>query len=133
MFLNDYFKNVPWAVCLLVDLAGGVGSPADELRRLEPESDLVLGTQDGIGAVAHVATDIDGVVTADGARKGVCGVGGTKKHTAALHHVLPFPHHADNRARREVLHKVIVEGLGGEIDVVALGHLGSGLQHLEGD
>lgn len=50
----------------------------DNVTVLEPESNLLLGVLDGVGAVADVAADIDGVVTTDGARGGGEGVGGTE-------------------------------------------------------
>jgi hypothetical protein len=42
--------------------------PALDLLRLEPESDLLLGTLDTVGAVADIATNIDGIVSSDGTR-----------------------------------------------------------------
>lgn len=44
----------------------------------EPESNLLLGVLDGVGTVADVAADIDGVVATDGARGRGKGVGGTE-------------------------------------------------------
>ena len=49
-----------------------------DLTLLEPESDLLLGVLDAVGAVADVAADIDGVVTADGTWLGGKRVGGTE-------------------------------------------------------
>jgi hypothetical protein len=43
---------------LLVDPVVGGLLPALELLRLEPESDLLLGRLDGVGAVADVAADV---------------------------------------------------------------------------
>jgi hypothetical protein len=43
---------------LLVDPVVGSLLPGDELLRLEPEGDLLLGVLDGVGTVADVATDI---------------------------------------------------------------------------
>ena len=63
---------------LLVDPVVGGLLPALELLRLEPESDLLLGRLDGVGAVADVAADIDGIVATDGARGRGKGVGGTE-------------------------------------------------------
>jgi hypothetical protein len=50
-----------------------------DLTLLEPESDLLLGVLDAVGAVADVAADIDGVVTTDGTWGGGEGVGGTEE------------------------------------------------------
>ena len=49
-----------------------------DLVRLEPQRDLLLGTLDTVRAVADVSTDIDGVVTSDGAWVGCKRVGGTE-------------------------------------------------------
>lgn len=51
---------------------------ADNITLLEPESNLLLGVLDGVGAVADVAADIDGEVTTDGAGGGGKGVGSTE-------------------------------------------------------
>jgi hypothetical protein len=63
---------------LLVDPVVLGRLPAEDLTLLEPESNLLLGVLDGVGTVADVAADIDGVVTTDGARGGGKGVGGTE-------------------------------------------------------
>lgn len=42
--------------------------PADNLALLEPQSNLLLGVLDGVRAVADVATLVESIVTADGAR-----------------------------------------------------------------
>lgn len=41
------------------------GLPGLDLTLLEPESNLLLGVLDAVGAVADVAADIDGEVTTD--------------------------------------------------------------------
>ncbi len=66
------------SLSLLVDPVKLGGLPADEVLLLEPESNLLLGVLDGVGAVADVAADVDGEVTTDGARGGGKGVGGTE-------------------------------------------------------
>lgn len=63
---------------LLVDPVELGGLPGDDLTLLEPESNLLLGVLDGVGAVADVAADIDGVVTTDGTGGRGKGVGGTE-------------------------------------------------------
>jgi hypothetical protein len=50
-----------------------------DLTLLEPESDLLLGVLDAVGAMADIAADIDGVVTADGTWGGCKRVGGTEE------------------------------------------------------
>jgi hypothetical protein len=64
---------------LLVDPVGLGASPVDDLTLLEPEGNFLLGVLYAVGAVAHVAADIDGEVTADGARGGSKGVGSTEE------------------------------------------------------
>ena len=51
---------------------------ADDIILLEPEADLLLGVLDRVGSMADVSTDIDGVISADGARGRCEGVGGTE-------------------------------------------------------
>lgn len=53
--------------------------PGLNLSLLEPESNLLLGVLDRVGAVADVASDIDGKVATDGTWEGGEGVGGTEK------------------------------------------------------
>ena len=63
---------------LLVDPVELGGLPGDNLTLLEPESNLLLGVLDGVGTVADVAADVDGVVATDGAGRRGKGVGGTE-------------------------------------------------------
>lgn len=63
---------------LLIDPVELGSLVADDITLLEPESNLLLGVLDGVRAVADVAADIDGEVTADGAGGGGKGVGGTE-------------------------------------------------------
>jgi hypothetical protein len=68
---SDFFS-----LSLLIDPVKLSALPADDIAVLEPESNLLLGVLDAVGAVADVATDIDSVVAADGAGgrgKRVCG------------------------------------------------------------
>lgn len=58
-----------------VELAGFVGL---KLLWLEPQSDLLLGRLNSVGAVANVSADIDGIVTTDGTWGGGKRVGGTE-------------------------------------------------------
>lgn len=48
---------------LLVDPLGLGGLPADDVALLEPESDLLLGVLDAVGAVADVAAGLEREVT----------------------------------------------------------------------
>ena len=119
--------------CLLVDPDLGVGLVGHELLGLEPEGDLAVGALDAVGAVADVASDVDGVVAADGAGERVGGVGGAEENAAALDDVEALPDHTDDGAGGEVLAETAVEGLSGEVNVVGLGLLEGGVDHLEGN
>lgn len=47
-----------------------VGLPVDELGRLEPKGDLLVGGVNGVRSMDHVSAHVDGEVTSDGARLG---------------------------------------------------------------
>lgn len=94
--------------------------PALDLTLLEPESDLLLGVLDAVGAVADVAADVDGVVTTDGARGGCKRVGGTEDGTASLDGVTALPDHGADRARVHVGNEAGEERLVGQVGVVLL-------------
>lgn len=76
--------------------------PLEELRGGEPEVDLLLGVLDGVGAVADVAADVQGVVATDGAGSGGQGVGSTQDGTAGLDGVLALPDHGADGAAQHV-------------------------------
>lgn len=65
-------------LCLLVDPVELSGLVALDLLWLEPQSNLLLRALNRVGTVADVATDIDGIVTSDGARGRSKRVGGTE-------------------------------------------------------
>jgi hypothetical protein len=135
--------------------------PALELLRLEPESDLLLGRLDGVGAVADVATDVlcakqyllvtlnlrkglagsnscnrtttyNSVVTTDGARLRGKGVGGTEDDTAGLDGVTALPDHGADGAGGHVGDETGEERLAGEVGVVGLEVLLGGGDELDG-
>lgn len=64
---------------LLVDPVERVRLVLLNLALLEPQSDLLLGVLNAVGAVADVAADVDGVVATDGARGRGEGVGGAEE------------------------------------------------------
>lgn len=66
------------SLLLLVDPVELGSLVGNGLTVLEPEGDLLLGVLDGVGAVADVAADIDGVVATDSARGRGKRVGGTE-------------------------------------------------------
>ncbi len=63
---------------LLVDPAVLGRLPADQLLRLEPESNLLLGVLDAVGSVAHIPAGLQGVVATNSARSRGKRVGGTE-------------------------------------------------------
>ena len=105
----------------------------DDLALLEPESNLLLGVLDGIGAVADVAADVDGEVATDGARGGGKGVGGTEDGAASLDGVTTLPDHGADGARQHVLDQTGEEGLALEVGIVVLEVLLAGSDELDGN
>lgn len=117
---------------LLVDPVVLGRLPAEDLTLLEPERNLLLGVLDGVGTVADVAADIDGVVTTDGARGGGKGVGGTEDGAASLDGITALPDHGADGARVHVLNQTLEERLLGEVRVVVLEVLLAGSDELDG-
>lgn len=72
---NRARRNRLW---LLVDPVELGRLPALDFLRLEPQSNLLLCALNTVGAVADIATDVNGVVTADGTGGRGKGVGGTE-------------------------------------------------------
>lgn len=105
----------------------------DDIAILEPEGNLLLGVLDGVGAVADVAADVDGVVATDGAGGGGKGVGGTEKDTTGLNGITALPNHGADGARVHVLNETSEEGLVLEVGVVGLEVLLAGGHELDGD
>jgi len=118
---------------LLVDPVKLCRLPAHKLLRLEPKGNLLLRALDGIGAVADVAADVDGVVAADCAWGGGERVGGTENGAAGLDDFTAFPDHGADRARGHIGNETREEGLGGEVFVVLLEMLLGGAHELDGD
>lgn len=80
----------------------------------------MVGGLDSVGTVADVASDLDGVVSSDGAGKRSLWVSFAKHHTAHLDDVQAFPNHGADWARVHVLDQTGEEWLGGQISVVLL-------------
>lgn len=70
-----------------------------------------------------VAANVDGKITAHGARLSLVGVGGTDQSSAASNGTATLPDHRDDGARAEVVHQRGEEGALGEVRVVLLGEL----------
>jgi hypothetical protein len=114
---------------LLVDPGSAVAGVGENLLRLEPQGNLLLGVLDAVGAVADVAADlggnrlvsrefeipnlkrfkqerpityVNGEVATDGAGGGGQGVGGTQEGTASLDGVTALPNHGADRAAQHV-------------------------------
>lgn len=112
---------------LFVDPIDGSRGPGDQLLLVEPQSDLLLGRLDGIGAVDDVAADLDAEVTTDGAGQGVGGVGGTEHLTAGLDHIEALPDHGHHGAGVHVVDESGEEGASRQVGVVLLQQLLGGL------
>jgi hypothetical protein len=87
---------------LLVDPVVLSRLPGLNLTLLEPESDLLLAVLDGVGAVAHVAANVESEVATDGAGSRGEGVGGTEDGTAGLDGVTALPDHGADGAGAHV-------------------------------
>jgi hypothetical protein len=87
---------------LLVDPVVLSRLPALDLAVLEPQGNLLLSVLDAVGAVAHVAADVEGVVAADGAGGGGERVGGAEDGAAGLDGVAAFPDHGADGAGSHV-------------------------------
>jgi len=105
---------------LLVDPVELSRLPALDLLRLEPQSNFLLCALDAVGAVADVATDIDGIVTTDSAGGRGKRVGSTEDGAAGLASITPFPDHGDDGTAQHVCDETLEERLRGEIFVVLL-------------
>lgn len=102
--------------------------------------------------MANVATDDNGEVTTDRARRRVSRIGGTEESAAALDNTVTLPDHGNDRARREELDESGEEGLERtseddimqrcirkassdlrlQVLIVLSGKVGSGSDHLDG-
>eukprot|EP01084_Bolivina_argentea_P230865 389477_1 len=105
---------------LLVNPALRVRLPGEQLLRLEPEGELLVGVLDAVAAVADVAADVEGEVAADRARGRVSRVRGAEQDAARLDDVLALPAHGADGAAGHVLAQAGVERLRGQVDVVLL-------------
>ncbi len=76
--------------------------PALNLILAKPEGNLLLSVLDAVGAVAHVAADIEGVVAADRSWGRGQWVGGTEDGAAGLDGITAFPDHGADRAGSHV-------------------------------
>jgi len=102
-----------------------------DLALLEPEGNLLLGVLDAVGAVADVAANVDGVVTADGTWCGGKRVGGTEEGTSGLDGITTFPDHSADGSAAHVLDESREEWLLSEILIMLLEVLFAGGQELD--
>jgi len=100
--------------------------PGGEVLLAEPESDLLVGGLNRVGAVDDVSADINGEVSSDGTWLGVIGSGGAEHLSAGGDDIVAFPNHCDDGAGGGVGNEASEEALGGEISVVLLEHLFAG-------
>merc|ERR1719376_90808 len=129
----DRVKGRLQKVDLLVDPVLLGGGPGTKLLGLEPETNLVVGRLNCVGAVTDVAPDMDGEVSPDGSGEGGSRVRLTKHNTTSLHCVQTLPNHGADRAAGHVGDKSAEESLAGEVGVVLLQVLHGGLHHLHRD
>jgi hypothetical protein len=92
---------------LLVDPVVLSGLPALHLTVLEPQGNLLLSVLDAVGAVAHVAADIESEVATDSAGGRGEGVGGTEDGAASLDGVTALPDHGADGAGTHVWRVVL--------------------------
>merc|ERR1740122_527434 len=126
-------QKVDDEINLLVDPVLLGRGPVAKLLGLEPETNLVVGRLNSVGAVTDVAPDMDGEVSPDGSGKGGSWVCLTKHNTTSLHCVQTLPNHGADRAAGHVGDKAAEESLAGEVSVVLLQVLHGGLHHLHRD
>ena len=112
-----------------VDLSIELAVPADNTLG-EPESDFLFGRLNRVGAVAQVLANINAIVTTDGTRSRVQGVGGAEHRTTSLDNLLTFPDHANDGTRGHVPDETGEEGLAGEVSIVLAQNLVIGLNEL---
>lgn len=105
---------------LFIDPAFVGRLPVDDLVGLEPETDLALGTLNGVRAVHDVAAGLNTKVAADAARLRVLRVGLAEHLTAGANRIQAAPHHAHNGARRHVLDETREERSSRQVLVVLL-------------
>nr|ACR37506.1 unknown [Zea mays] len=67
-----------------------------------------------------IPANVDSKVATDGAGLRSQGVGGANDLAASCDDALALPDHGHHRARDDVVHEALEEGLGGEIGVVLL-------------
>jgi len=87
---------------LLVDPVELSRLPALDLALLEPQGNLLLAVLDRVGAVAHVAADVERVVATDGTGRRGERVGGAEDGAAGLDGVAAFPDHGADGAGAHV-------------------------------
>lgn len=118
---------------LLVDPREHGGLVVNKLLLLEPESNLSVGRLNGVRSVSNVSADINGVVTSDGTRGALQGVGGAEDGTALLDNVLTLPDGSEDGARAHVGEETGEETLGLEVLVVLTEESLGGLGELDGN
>lgn len=83
--------------------------------------------------MGNIATDINGVITTDGARSRLQRVGSTKDGTSLLDNILTFPDGSENRSRTHVVQETREERLLLKISVVFTEKFFRGLSKLDGN
>lgn len=97
-FLAQTTKGMQSTSLLVDPLVDGPLVRDGTVLSAEPEGNLLLGRVHGVGAVADVASNINGKVTTDGAGGRGEGVGGAEEGSALLDDVLSLPDHGNDGA-----------------------------------
>ncbi len=92
---------------------------SDQLLRLEPQSDLIIGALHTVASVNDVPSDVDAVVASDGAWQTVERLGLAQHLAADCDGVHALPHHAAHGAHLHVLHQAREEGTRFQVRVMS--------------
>ena len=97
----------------------------------EPKGALLGRAVEGVRAMANVASELEAKVSANGAGQRGSGVGLTQNHSSDLDGVGAHPDHGTDRSAGKVFAQVVVKALAGQISVVLLCLVNSGLNQLQ--
>ncbi|KAL0373276.1 UNVERIFIED_CONTAM: hypothetical protein Sradi_3243300 [Sesamum radiatum] len=87
----------------------------------EPKCNLLSCALDRIIAINDIPANINGIITTDGSRNTLSGVGGSNDFSSSSYNILALPNHCNNRSRDNVRNKPVQEGLCRQISIELLG------------